>query len=159
MLKGQVAYDIKAVCNSPYGTMFVNGSSGTIYIMEQQLKILNQDGTYDYPAIDAETFEEKFFKIDKTDLVKISGTWVRGVNMLNEVNIVVTELLKAGIENVSFIEVKKPELSPFIKIIIGLSDGYMVKTCCDFDLKEDFKSVVIDVTNKILNHYKEGGEE
>ena len=75
MLKGQVAYDIKGVCNSPYGTLFINGSSDTIYIMEQQLKILNPDGTYDYPALDAETFEEKFFKIDKMDLVKISGRY------------------------------------------------------------------------------------
>lgn len=159
MLKGQISYNIKDVCNSPYGTMFVNGSSDTIYIMEQQLKILNQDGTYDYPAIDAEIFEEKFFKIDKMDLVRISGTWVKGINMLNEINIVVTELIKAGIKNVAFIDVKESELSHRIKIIIRLSDGYMVKTFCDFDLKEDFRSVVIDVINKILNHYKEGGEE
>lgn len=159
MLKGQIAYDIKEVCNSPYGTMFVNGSSDTIYIMEQQLKILNPDGSYDYPAIDAETFEERFFKIDKMDLVKKSGTWVKGVNMLNEINIVVTELLKAGIENVTFIEVNESELSHFIKIIIKLSDGYMVKTYCDFELKENFRNAVIDIINKILNHYKEGGEE
>lgn len=53
-------YKINDIVKFPYGTKFENIETGTIYIMEQQLKIIKNNGEYDYPAIDKESFEEKY---------------------------------------------------------------------------------------------------
>ena len=51
---------ISDIVKFPYGTKFENIETGTIYIMEQQLKIIKPNGEYDYPAIDKESFEEGY---------------------------------------------------------------------------------------------------
>lgn len=79
--------------------------------------------------------------------------------MLKEINIVVTELMKAGIEDVLSVEVVEDTDFGFIRIRIYLSDGYRLQSTCDSKLKENFRYVVMDGINKILEHYKEGGEE
>lgn len=79
--------------------------------------------------------------------------------MLNEINIVVSELMKAGIEDVIAVEVVEDTDFGFIRIRIYLSDGYKLSSACDIRMKENFRYVVMDGINKILNHYKEGGEE
>ena len=53
-------YKISDIVKFPYGTRFENIETGTIYIIEQQLKILKNDGDYDYPALDKESFEENY---------------------------------------------------------------------------------------------------
>lgn len=79
--------------------------------------------------------------------------------MLTEINIVVTELMKAGIEDVIAVEVVEDTDFRFIRIRISLSDGYRLESFCDIRMKENFMYIVMDGINKILNHYKEGGEE
>ena len=79
--------------------------------------------------------------------------------MLKEINIVVTELMKAGIEDVLSVEVVEDTDFGFIRIRIYLSDGYQLQSTFDSKLKENFRYVVMDGINKILEHYKEGGEE
>lgn len=79
--------------------------------------------------------------------------------MLKEINIVVTELMKAGIEDVIAVEVVEDVDFGFIRIRISLSDGYRLQSTVDSTFKENFRYIVFDAINKILNHYKEGGEE
>lgn len=59
----EILYSIIGVVNSKYGTKFEAIESGTIYAMEQQLKIIKPDGTYDYPALDKDSFNEKFRRL------------------------------------------------------------------------------------------------
>lgn len=56
----ETLYKISDIVKFPYGTKFENIETGTIYIIEQQLKILKNDGEYDYPALDKESFEENY---------------------------------------------------------------------------------------------------
>ena len=56
----ETLYKISDIVTFPYGTKFENIETGTIYIIEQQLKILKNDGDYDYPALDKESFEENY---------------------------------------------------------------------------------------------------
>lgn len=53
-------YKLTDIITFPYGTKFENIETGTIYIMEQQLKILESDGTYNYPSLDKDSFEEGY---------------------------------------------------------------------------------------------------
>lgn len=57
-------YTLMDVVDFPYGTKFENTETGTIYIMEQQLKILKSNGDYDYPALDKDSFLELYRKIN-----------------------------------------------------------------------------------------------
>lgn len=57
-------YKINEIVNFPYGTKFENIESGTIYVIEQELKILKNDGSYDYPAINKYSFEENYRVIE-----------------------------------------------------------------------------------------------
>ena len=79
--------------------------------------------------------------------------------MFKEINIVVTELMKAGIEDVLSVEVVEDEDFGFIRIRIYLSDGYQLQSTFDSSLKENFRYVVMDGIDTIIKHYKEGGEE
>ena len=56
----ETLYKISDIVKFPYGTKFENVETGTIYIIEQQLKILKNNGDYDYPALDKESFEEDY---------------------------------------------------------------------------------------------------
>ena len=56
----ETLYKISDIVKFPYGTKFENVETGTIYIIEQQLKILKNNGDYDYPALDKESFEENY---------------------------------------------------------------------------------------------------
>ena len=53
-------YKISDIVKFPYGTKFENINSGSIYTMEQQLKIIKSNGEYDYPAIGRDTFYEDY---------------------------------------------------------------------------------------------------
>ena len=60
----ETLYKISDIVKFPYGTKFENVETGTIYIMEQQLKILKSNGDYDYPALYKYSFEEDYRLID-----------------------------------------------------------------------------------------------
>lgn len=56
----ETLYKISDIVKFPYGTKFENIETGTIYIIEQQLKILKSNGEYDYPALGKDSFEEDY---------------------------------------------------------------------------------------------------
>ena len=56
----ETLYKIQDIVKFSYGTKFENIETGTIYIIEQQLKILKSNGEYDYPALSKDSFEENY---------------------------------------------------------------------------------------------------
>lgn len=56
----ELLYTLVDIVKFPYGSKFENIETGTIYVMEQQLKIIKNDGEYDYPALDEDSFEELY---------------------------------------------------------------------------------------------------
>ena len=53
-------YKISDIVKFPYGTRFENIETGSVYVMEQELKIVKGNGEYDYPAIGRDTFDEDY---------------------------------------------------------------------------------------------------
>ena len=53
-------YKISDIVKFPYGTRFENIETGSVYVMEQKLKIVKANGKYDYPVIGRDTFYEDY---------------------------------------------------------------------------------------------------
>ena len=53
-------YKISDIVKFPYGTRFENIETGSVYVMEQELKIVKGNEEYDYPAIGRDTFDEDY---------------------------------------------------------------------------------------------------